>query len=375
MATYVVSDIHGCFDELMDALALAGVDFAGGDVLYVLGDVVDRGPKVAECVHWLVSQNEDSVRFLLGNHEQMMLDAIRGDWEDMPIPHMDDLWSCNGGRESAEAMVEELTPDERRAFYEMCRRAPIYAKASAGGRDFLLVHAGFDMHYGSAGQSIGAWLDAQSLFDMLWVREPWFCSPSTPPVTTVFGHTTFRSILPYLKEIAMCAADEGELADAGYDPSNRNDPANAELLEAKSPEPRILTWNGRVSIDGGCCNCGSLELLRLDDATAFYVPASAATEQRFIERGMGWIPSCDWNALATDDGFYGDTAILERKRTLLAEAAGMFAGVRDALSDEAVEALADGYGMSLEAPERRQPRTEKIRLAFAEDMKKTNAHR
>lgn len=38
----VVSDIHGCYDEY---LALVGKASFGGDILYLLGDIIDRGPK------------------------------------------------------------------------------------------------------------------------------------------------------------------------------------------------------------------------------------------------------------------------------------------------------------------------------------------
>ena len=55
MSTYVVSDIHGCFDELMAALELAG--FSENDHLFVLGDLIDRGPQIGSCINWLVERN------------------------------------------------------------------------------------------------------------------------------------------------------------------------------------------------------------------------------------------------------------------------------------------------------------------------------
>ena len=42
MATYVTSDAHGHVRALDRALELAGP--GSGDVVYVLGDMVDRGP-------------------------------------------------------------------------------------------------------------------------------------------------------------------------------------------------------------------------------------------------------------------------------------------------------------------------------------------
>ena len=40
--TYVMSDIHGCYDKYVKVLEK--INFSEGDILYILGDVVDRGP-------------------------------------------------------------------------------------------------------------------------------------------------------------------------------------------------------------------------------------------------------------------------------------------------------------------------------------------
>ena len=42
MAVYVISDIHGNYDLFMELLKK--IKLSGKDTLYVLGDVVDRGP-------------------------------------------------------------------------------------------------------------------------------------------------------------------------------------------------------------------------------------------------------------------------------------------------------------------------------------------
>ena len=39
---YAMSDIHGCFDKYKEMLSL--IEFTLRDTLYVLGDVIDRGP-------------------------------------------------------------------------------------------------------------------------------------------------------------------------------------------------------------------------------------------------------------------------------------------------------------------------------------------
>ena len=42
MATYVISDIHGECDMFLEMLEK--IELKDSDILYILGDVVDRGP-------------------------------------------------------------------------------------------------------------------------------------------------------------------------------------------------------------------------------------------------------------------------------------------------------------------------------------------
>lgn len=43
---YVISDIHGCYNEYIKALKK--VNFNDNDTLYVLGDCIDRGYALAQ---------------------------------------------------------------------------------------------------------------------------------------------------------------------------------------------------------------------------------------------------------------------------------------------------------------------------------------
>lgn len=42
MATYIIGDIHGEYEQLK--ILLKKMNFKGEDELFILGDVVDRGP-------------------------------------------------------------------------------------------------------------------------------------------------------------------------------------------------------------------------------------------------------------------------------------------------------------------------------------------
>lgn len=69
--TYATSDLHGYpLDSFLRLLEKAG--FSDSDVLYVLGDVIDRnGDGGIAMLRWMMSR--PNVEFILGNHEAMML--------------------------------------------------------------------------------------------------------------------------------------------------------------------------------------------------------------------------------------------------------------------------------------------------------------
>lgn len=76
MARYAIGDIHGCYDEFMQLLK--EIDFnSGKDTLYLVGDIVNRGPKSVEVLDWVL-KNSNNVISILGNHEIYFLLRYNG---------------------------------------------------------------------------------------------------------------------------------------------------------------------------------------------------------------------------------------------------------------------------------------------------------
>lgn len=65
---YIVSDIHGCYDAYK--ALLEKIHFSDGDELYVLGDVVDRGPEPIKVLQDIMRRH--NVTLILGNHDFIM---------------------------------------------------------------------------------------------------------------------------------------------------------------------------------------------------------------------------------------------------------------------------------------------------------------
>jgi serine/threonine protein phosphatase 1 len=80
--TIAIGDIHGC-DVALDIL-LEELAPREDDQVIVVGDVIDRGPNTRGCIDRLLQLREKCrLVHLMGNHEEMFLDAISGgEWAD-----------------------------------------------------------------------------------------------------------------------------------------------------------------------------------------------------------------------------------------------------------------------------------------------------
>lgn len=70
MGTYVVGDIHGCYDEWMELKSRIEKEDRAA-VFILTGDIIDRGPKTIEMVNWAIENitEDGKYQMVLGNHE------------------------------------------------------------------------------------------------------------------------------------------------------------------------------------------------------------------------------------------------------------------------------------------------------------------
>ena len=76
MATFIVGDIHGYVEPLVDLLAQLRSKIGTDDTVVFLGDYIDRGPATKQCIDALLSFEQEvkgRVEFLCGNHEDWLL--------------------------------------------------------------------------------------------------------------------------------------------------------------------------------------------------------------------------------------------------------------------------------------------------------------
>ena len=84
---YVMSDIHGEYDKFKEVLKQ--INLQKEDLLYVLGDVVDRGPHPMEIL--LKMMEMPNVIPIAGNHELMALKCLRFLNQEITDESIDDL--------------------------------------------------------------------------------------------------------------------------------------------------------------------------------------------------------------------------------------------------------------------------------------------
>jgi len=78
MATYVIGDLQGCFDELQALLNKINYR-PKQDHLWFVGDIVNRGPKSLECLRFVKTLHEKGRgQMVLGNHDFHLLAAYAG---------------------------------------------------------------------------------------------------------------------------------------------------------------------------------------------------------------------------------------------------------------------------------------------------------
>ena len=74
---FAIGDVHGCHRALVALLGVLAP--SSNDTVVFVGDAVDRGPSSKQVVEEILALREScKVVFILGNHEEMMRNAISG---------------------------------------------------------------------------------------------------------------------------------------------------------------------------------------------------------------------------------------------------------------------------------------------------------
>ena len=190
--TYAISDIHGEYEQFISLLEK--INFGEKDTLYVLGDVVDRGPEPIKVLRYMMSKK--NIVPIMGNHDLMACDGLKlllgeitADITKKLKPSELEMMSAwiKMGANSTIGGFSALSLDERTEILEYISGFLPYKKVSAGGKEFLLVHAGIE-NFDPAKP-----LDEYTIDELVWGRIDYFF-PYFDDIYTISGHTPTQNI-------------------------------------------------------------------------------------------------------------------------------------------------------------------------------------
>lgn len=177
----VVGDIHGCdvaLRTLLDRWQLQPADH-----LVVLGDVIDRGPQSRQVLNLLV-EVEDSCQltFVLGNHEEMLLDVLAGGRPE--------TWLHHGGVATLDSYGGDLGNIPERHLNLLGRAVDYWESPSA-----ICIHANLEP---------GVDLPDQDHHWLRWQRLTGMEYPHSSGKVVLCGHSAQRSGLPMVGDRWIC---------------------------------------------------------------------------------------------------------------------------------------------------------------------------
>jgi bis(5'-nucleosyl)-tetraphosphatase (symmetrical) len=265
MATYVIGDVQGCFDELQRLLKKLRFDPAA-DRLWFTGDLVNRGPKSLEVLRFVRDLGERAVT-VLGNHDLHMLAARVG-----------------GRLRRKDTFGDVLAAPDADALLGWLRRRPLVH--AEGG--WLLVHAGLPPQW-SAGEAVEIGAEAAEVLagsrgDAFLASHMYGDRPDRW-AASLRGRERLRFVINCCTRMRVCAAD-GRV-DLDYKgPADRAPPgllpwfavpgrrsAGATVLFGHWSALGRVHWPGHrvYGLDTGCVWGRELTALRLDDGRLFSV--------------------------------------------------------------------------------------------------------
>lgn len=276
MALYMIGDVQGCdsaLQRLLDTIAFS----PSRDTLYLLGDMVNRGPDSIAVLRRLVSYG-DSAQCLLGNHDLNLLAVAQGTRK----PHRKDT------------LDGVLDAPERNAMLHWLRHQKMALLLKRGDTPLLMVHAGV----------LPTWTVAQTMALAREVEVQLQGAQTASFLETMYGNTPsrwddtlagmdrLRVIVNALTRLRFCTA-QGEMefettqgangAPAGYMPWFDVPGRQTEHASVAFGHWSTLGWLGRtdlLSLDTGCVWGGALSALQFnlqdDTQTLIQVQCEAA---------------------------------------------------------------------------------------------------
>ena len=261
MTTFVVGDIQGCYAEFRELLSVSGFR-ASSDTLWLVGDLVNRGPNNIDTLRYIMSLERTVT--VLGNHDLHFLAIACGHHKQSRSDTLDDL-------------LEAPELDDIIAWF---RKRPLLHVDQAN--DIVMVHAGLPPIWTvdkaiALANEVEATLRSDQFDDFLGAMygdqpDTWHES--------LTGVDRLRIITNYLTRIRYCTqagklelTAKTDIKPEGFDPwFSFPRPDTFRIIFGHWAALNGVTANSlAVALDTGCVWGRELTALRLEDGKRFSV--------------------------------------------------------------------------------------------------------
>ena len=186
MAVWATADLHGHLEIWKKVKEIIGPD----DIVYVLGDCVDRGPQSWETLKTVY--NDPQARLLKGNHEDMLVKACEdyleyGTWDYYSYS----LCRMNGGEDTM--LSWERDPD-REMWLKRLRALPTWDSKEIDGKYYTFCHAGFTPWFREGTMECFVPTDRMLIWDREHYLEDWVDGEMDDDIVVVHGHTPIHHL-------------------------------------------------------------------------------------------------------------------------------------------------------------------------------------
>ncbi len=265
MATYAIGDIQGCFETFLRLLRRCAFD-PQQDTLWLVGDLVNRGPRSLETLRYVRDLGSAAVT-VLGNHDLALLVVSHGYGRRFPGDTFDDILNAPD--------CDELLAWLRQQ--RLCYRE----------RGFCMVHAGLlpawtvDRALALAAEVEAALRGPEfpAFMANMWGNEP------TAWRDDLLGWDRLRVIVNAMTRMRFCTAEgvmdfsvKGEVTQGppGYLPwfEAPRQSADTILITGHWSALRLRLEPNLLAIDSGCLWGGALTAVRLEDRELFQEPCA-----------------------------------------------------------------------------------------------------
>lgn len=266
MSTYVIGDLQGCYDELQALLEKCQFD-PNRDKVWLVGDLVNRGPKSLAVLRWAKALGQSCV-VVLGNHDLHLIAVAAGSVK----------------QSKSDTLTEILQAPDRAELIDWLRQQPLLHHEG----DWLMVHAGLWPEW-TLSETLDLAAEVQQRLrgpDYIDFLQQMYGNHPKVWRSTLQGADRLRFVVNVMTRMRMITADlqlalafKGELADAP--------PGLAAWFEhshARANIPlRVLTghWSALgltqrpdlITLDTGCVWGACLTAYRLEDGQILQQPS------------------------------------------------------------------------------------------------------